>query len=184
MREKLEEIYNKYKDYFELNPSDVTAEEIDVSPLYASTFVDLLETVSGEPIEVLPAHPYFDYPFKPARNILEYVAYRVKREPSPLLEPGFYKVVEEIDETRITNPKDQEYLYKLLGAYLGHRYVYYISEGGDGSFDKIILFDSDKVKEAIDKLLETIDKLEPELRNMEDQERMAEKILEALARKA
>ncbi len=39
-----------------------------------------------------------------------------------LTEPGFYDTVEEIGEARITNPKEREYLYKLLGAYLGHCY--------------------------------------------------------------
>ena len=169
----LEKIYEEFKDRFELRPEAVEVRFIDVSPLYAQTFIDILDGETKESFMILPASAYFNYPFKRASNILEYVACRIKQD------WDLCGALEEIDERQLSHD-GYEFLLKLLGAYLGYRYVYYLDEGGSGEFDKIILFNTEETKNAVEKILGVMERLEPELEKLEDQDDMAELIAKNL----
>ena len=123
--------------------TDVKIIWLDVSPAYAPEFVEML-SLTEDDVEV-PATPYFNYPFTPAASITEYIVFR------EIMDPSMYEKYDGVAYERIE--EDLQEAARLLGK----KYVIYIDEGGDGSFDRVVFTNREELLREALRLAEEID---------------------------
>ena len=149
-RAALYNIYKEYRDRFQLDPNHVRFIHVDSWPIDPAIFADLVEEITRENVEIVPAVPCIDCPAEETRNVLEYEACHVNHD---------YYLCKALRELGLPEPSlfDPWYddLARLYGAYRGYHYVIYVGSG-DGRWDKLILADDDATVDLIGRMAEAI----------------------------